>query len=386
MARNKGTFTFAANLEVKSAAALDPRCVVDTKAELISKETWPYDGDTLYVYNGMQVGVVGEKSIYMLTDATKILESDYSGWKRMDASETKAVEVIDNLTTANPDAALSANQGKVLSDKVDELTTKLTAIFNLKGTKNTLDEIKAVDSPAVGDVYHNVEDGGEYVYTESGWELLGISVDLSAYAKTEDVNTSIETAKTELNATITSLQTDLEGKITNKVDKADGKSLVDDTLIDQITQNKTDIEALKTDFKVKDVDTTASNGINLTLSEAGVVGISAANISVPDTNVKYTGDDVHGYVEMLNGQTLSNILSKINPGISEASLGAYREAALNLTAGNNAISFSEVTPGHYPDDDTTKDYIIKAQTVSLKIADNTNLSIGDNGLELVWME
>jgi hypothetical protein len=35
MARNKGTFQFAANFEVKAAAALDPRIVVSTKSELI---------------------------------------------------------------------------------------------------------------------------------------------------------------------------------------------------------------------------------------------------------------------------------------------------------------------------------------------------------------
>ena len=39
MARNKGTFKFAATLEVQAANALDPRGVVNTKAELINKET-----------------------------------------------------------------------------------------------------------------------------------------------------------------------------------------------------------------------------------------------------------------------------------------------------------------------------------------------------------
>lgn len=39
MARNKGIFTFAANFQVKAAEALDPRVVVENKAELINKET-----------------------------------------------------------------------------------------------------------------------------------------------------------------------------------------------------------------------------------------------------------------------------------------------------------------------------------------------------------
>ena len=30
--------------------ALDPRNVVESKADLINKDTWPSDGDTLYLY------------------------------------------------------------------------------------------------------------------------------------------------------------------------------------------------------------------------------------------------------------------------------------------------------------------------------------------------
>ena len=39
MARNKGTFSYAANYEVKMQAALDPRVVVEKKLELITKDT-----------------------------------------------------------------------------------------------------------------------------------------------------------------------------------------------------------------------------------------------------------------------------------------------------------------------------------------------------------
>lgn len=83
MARSKGTFQFAANFEVKAAAALDPRVAVNDKSELINKDTWPFDGDSLYVYDGMIVGVVSEQSLYMLIDSTKILDPQYSGWLKI---------------------------------------------------------------------------------------------------------------------------------------------------------------------------------------------------------------------------------------------------------------------------------------------------------------
>lgn len=38
MAKNLGTFTFAANLKVKAAEALDPRMVAASKADLIKKK------------------------------------------------------------------------------------------------------------------------------------------------------------------------------------------------------------------------------------------------------------------------------------------------------------------------------------------------------------
>lgn len=69
MARNKGMFQFAANFEIKNAAALDPRTVVATKAELYNKETWPYDGETAYLYNGLVVSVTEENELYMLIDS-----------------------------------------------------------------------------------------------------------------------------------------------------------------------------------------------------------------------------------------------------------------------------------------------------------------------------
>ena len=63
--------------------ALDPRNVVESKADLINKDTWPSDGDTLYLYKGMIVSVVQENNAYLLIDVSKALDADYSGWIRI---------------------------------------------------------------------------------------------------------------------------------------------------------------------------------------------------------------------------------------------------------------------------------------------------------------
>ena len=191
MARNKGTFAFAANFEVKAQEALDPRVVVDSKADLINKETWPYDGETIYLYNGLIVAVVADKSMYMLIDKTKVLEADYSGWKQLDVSAAQTVEIIDNLTSQSTTAALSANQGRILDGKITDLQSKLTAIFTYKGTKATYEELEAVESPTVGDVYNveaahnNVPAGTNWVWNGTDWDALAGTVDLSGYVQKE---------------------------------------------------------------------------------------------------------------------------------------------------------------------------------------------------------
>ena len=450
MARNKGTFKFAATLEVQAANALDPRGVVNTKAELINKETWPYEGETIYVYNCMQVAVVEEKAVYMLIDPSKILESDYSGWKKIDASAATVVEVIDNLLSTNPNAALSANQGKILDDKISALSTKLTSIFKFKGSKDNLDAIQAIESPETGDVYHNSANGGEYVYDGTQWELLGLSIDLEPYAKTVDVTSAINTAKEELSSTITATTADLQSKIDTKVATEAGKSLVADTLIDQITQNKTDIASLTTtvgglttnlaDYKVKSVDRTASNGVALELSEAGVLKVTAdvsalatkesvdtistkvenltANLKVKDVNTTASNgvslsltDGTVGVsvdVATLTPKVKENLNLKANEVKISAAIGGTTDAP-NYAADStvqavlsgmdsrikaNADSIkaavaggvTAIKPGYGIEVDTTGEGGTTQPTVKVKVNEDSNIRATESGLDLVWLE
>lgn len=258
MARNKGTFTFAANFQVKAAEALDPRVVVENKAELINKETWPYDGETLYLYNGLIVAVSADQALYMLVDKTKALQSDYSGWKQLDADAATVVEIIDNLTSERTDAALSAKQGKVLGDRVSALENKVTAIFTFKGTKATVAELPEDGSQKVGDVWHVTENNGEYVWDSANWELLGLSVDLSNYALKSEVTSAAQGALEDAKEYADGLNSTLQGQLGNKVDKVAGSSLVPDTKIELIDQNAADIAAAEE--KITALETLVGNG------------------------------------------------------------------------------------------------------------------------------
>lgn len=242
MARNKGIFKFAANFEVKAAEALDPRVVVDAKADLINKETWPYDGETLYLYKGLVVGVAEEGAIYMLTDATKALEGDYSGWKKLAAGASQ-ISVIDNVTSSSTTDALSANQGRVLSEKITTLEGKLTAIFTFKGSKTTVGELP--EDAQTGDVWHVNADNGEYVWDGDSWELLGLSVDISTYATKTEVSSAKSEAIEASKSYTDTAKLELTDQIGNKVDKVTGSSLVPNAKISLIDQNTSDITAIK---------------------------------------------------------------------------------------------------------------------------------------------
>lgn len=272
MPRNKGMFEFAANFQVKAAEALDPRVVVDSKADLIDKETWPYDGDTLYLYNGLIVGVADEQSVYMLVDKDNALTSDYSGWKQVDGT---TVNVVDSLESTSTTDALSANQGYVLDQKLTTLESKLTAIFTFKGTQETVSALPETDN-STGDVYHVTEDGGEYVWNGEAWELLGLSIDLSGYATVS----SVETLASQIaNDNVTSIDTTTSsgvGLVTGSVEKSVAVSVDTSTLANALSADLSG-SSIKLGVAISDgVTATADTSIATVISELATAISTAA--------------------------------------------------------------------------------------------------------------
>lgn len=105
-------------------------------------------------------------------------------------------DVSQDIATAKSEAIESA---KSYTDTTKEelentINTKIASVFRFKGTKASLDEVQALTDMITGDVWHISEDGKEYVYTGSEWELLGFTVDLSSYTTNDDVTQAINTA------------------------------------------------------------------------------------------------------------------------------------------------------------------------------------------------
>ena len=178
---------------------------------------------------------------------------------------------------------------------------------------------------------------------------------------------------------------------------------VEESLIQSTSLLSDDIEeVIKEDVKVKDVDKTPSNGVNLERSEAGVISV-VANIKVQEVNVapsngvkltlSETGElgvsvDPTAFKEGVSYDA-TDIKTKADIGDGAIAAGTSVESA--LTTLNNKISsaisggLTNVVAGNGIEVSGVSG---NSQTVSIKVADkdNSNLHADASGLSLVWIE
>lgn len=84
----RGTYNFPANFEVTIQELLDPRGGVEMLSDLINPDSFPRDGDTVYMKEGMVVTVRETMQLFMLKDLANIFAEDYSGWELVAGSNS----------------------------------------------------------------------------------------------------------------------------------------------------------------------------------------------------------------------------------------------------------------------------------------------------------
>lgn len=403
MARARGTFNFSASLEVKKQGALDSRLVVQTYAELVLASTWADDDNKIWLYDGMIVSVVadttGKNGVYKLNN--KDAYNEASSWERIDAAAAAQVTVEDSLTSSSTTAALSANQGKVLDEKITAVSNKLTGVYSYKGSKE-----KFVDLPSdanegdvwnVEEAYDNHPAGTNWAWTGTEWDALAGSIDLSGYYDSTQVDaaikvetdravaeegrlaglisdndTAIKANSEDIAQNASDIQT-LAGRINNhdtalegKVDVVEGSSLISAEKLALIDTNASDIETIEGEItNLKSADTgiigrietlegMISGGEIDGSSLLEVVGEHTTKISALEgdnttnktdiSNLKQADNDIKGRldaIELLNTSQQSSI-DTINgklPNI-ESSISANAQNLTNLTTTVNGHSTS----------------------------------------------
>lgn len=420
MARNKGMFQFAANFEIKNSAALDPRMVVATKAELYNKETWPYDGDTAYLYNGLVVAVTEENELYMLIDAANYTAE--ASWKKIvDVKQTVVEDSLESESTIN---ALSANQGKVLKEMIEsipsyeiektdegyklvseqggnalgavisfsDLVVKSGEVVNVDGSpviKLTLTNDEVIDIPAVSlvDIYTSND---KYInVTDDNKIGLNIEVLKSDLAIPADLSEEVAALTAAIGSAEEGLLKDvadqaikignIETALTSKVEVS-----AFNTLQAAVAGNTSDIEAVEeavTEIseKVTSLETkvdveSVSEAISAAIAPFNVKGlVSGDNITITETaNAGTFKIGVEGLtaedVTYAEGVTVKAKLDALNDAIESAVAGGV----VGITAGS----------GVYVDTTTST----TMPTVGIKVKANSALVADADGLDVVWGE
>lgn len=124
MAIDKGNIKTSANYDVRAQKPMEARREKPRKVDLITKESWSYDGNTVYAHEGLQVWVVEEGKTYILKDLSKMFEPDYSGWDEMLTASTGAgsdVIVDTELSDTSENAIANSTVSRALAGKQERL-------------------------------------------------------------------------------------------------------------------------------------------------------------------------------------------------------------------------------------------------------------------------
>ena len=150
-----------------------------------------------------------------------ILQQFHSLYKKQNETETNVQNLdtkIDQEKTERQTADLSINSEiQALKDQIDSLGV----LFTYKGEVATIQDLPATDNKP-GDVYYVDNEQSEYVWLEKSgvyqWEEFGPAIDLSQYAKQEDLQ-QLENAVNAMNTKVESNTSNIVSLTNTKQDK-----------------------------------------------------------------------------------------------------------------------------------------------------------------------
>lgn len=361
---------------------LDNRTV---QATLADRDSMP----TIQLVEGLFVYVKENKTAYIL----KGFDADGSNRVWEPLATGTVVEIINSLESDRTDAALSAAQGKALKTLVDELKASVAAALDYKGTKDTYEELPT-EGNKKGDVWNvvgahgSIPAGTNYAWDGTQWDPLGGTVDLSGYYTKSQVDDAISAAKTELEAADTALEgqiTTVTNQLANKVDKAEGYSLISDADRNQITTNKTAIETLTTSVEGKQDELTSGDAISITENTIDVkidpasdaaLSKSADGLKVDLSGVKGTtvkvGAAITGGAEIGADQTIAAGMQALSDSIQTAVAGGIT----SLTSPDETVNVTGTG--------TSRGLAVN---ISKLVSTGSAIQVGEDGkLDMFWME
>ena len=173
MARNKGTFNFAANFEPLLKAPLDARMLVSSYEDLINPLTWQDTGGLVWLFDGAIVVVKNDPSsgIYWLKDSANY--TDYASWQMAGGVNPLDPSTIQDIY-AYVDASLLSRDVSIadLYSKIDLLDSSINYLINWNTSQDaSIINLDASISQLFSRNIINIGDGSANIF--AGYDASG---------------------------------------------------------------------------------------------------------------------------------------------------------------------------------------------------------------------
>lgn len=260
--RDRGTFNFSGNLEVKKDAPLEARSLVGSYADLTKPETWTDEEGGVWIYDGMNVTCKDRPGkIYQLSAGADYTQED--SWILI--GDTSAIsnqlqDLINSKGSANGIASLD-EQGVVPSAQLPSYVDDVINVYATydKSAEGVLSNIQLFSNqekttpitPESGKIYIDVEGNYQFRWTGTIYTTVGAPTVLG-----EVTGTAYDGGK---------------GKaLSDKINKMSDKVVVGPTTVEAASDNiKLWYQTHKTSTNADEVDSHTINAA--TTSKAGVM-------------------------------------------------------------------------------------------------------------------
>lgn len=247
--------------------------------------------------------------------------SEYA--KTADLNDYALASSLDNYALASSlnDYATKVELEDYATDAdLDALRGEVTGVYHFKGNVANLEALQAIENPSEGDVYNIIDTGMNAAWNGEMWDEFGTTVDLSPYAKSEDIQSM----------TIPQVDAILYGG---------SNAVVNDTagLMAMISNDEPEVTVvLKDDLAVSGaISVPAGKKVNLdlggnTLSASAVaLNVAGGEAVISNGSIASSNSDA---VAVSNGGTL--VVDGANVTSSSRNAISAREASIVVNSGN----------------------------------------------------
>lgn len=181
--RNKGTFEFSGNLEVKKDGPLEAKSLATNYADLVKKENWTDSDGVVWVYPGLNVTCKDRPGkIYQLASDDYTNEDNWIPIGDTSEISSKLQDFINSKGSANGIASLD-EQGVVPSAQLPSYVDDVIDVYATydKSAEGVLSNIQLFSNqekttpitPESGKIYIDVEENYQFRWTGTQYATVG---------------------------------------------------------------------------------------------------------------------------------------------------------------------------------------------------------------------